>query len=366
MRWLMNHHSLMGPKAYSKSRMKKLSQITVEKVGRRRARAASRLGREARRHMLRISKRMYIELLMPAFMLSNRAQLRIRRERRQRKRWRTITISLLFWGTALELIDLPPPRLTSCKVQKLRLFQRANFRTELEFRLVSLTLVVRNTVWLLLDSTQTRVQELKDAQAIPIFSKTNVPKTAIESHSPKWTLRILQNVELQITVFHYKKQIPRWAQGSRCPQHRQRRGASTSALALKPIPKSAPKATASKKEPTASSPLIITIYPEALARFLINKLHRIWIPKNSKLTISKPSLLLLIKKLKREMISNKSWTSWKKHTRLPITQGKISELSLRMRVRLLLRNRGKAASSRIWLLKRTVTGSSRRARKMSW
>ena len=132
MRWQMNrthlHISLMGPRAYSKSRMKKLSQITVEKVGRRRVRAASRLVnlviilyREARRHMLRTSKRMYIELLMPASMLSNRAQLRIRRGHRQRKHWRTITISLLFWGRALQLIDLPPPRLTSCKVQKLRL-----------------------------------------------------------------------------------------------------------------------------------------------------------------------------------------------------------------------------------------------------
>lgn len=150
MRWPTNHIFLMVPKAYLKSRMKKLipAEITVAKVARRRVKVASRLGWQARCHMLRTSshKRIYTELLMPASTLSNRAQLRIRLEHRQRNRWRIITISPRFWGRAQVPIDLPPLKHTNCKAQKQHQSKQANSHSEPVSQLVSLTLVARNTI----------------------------------------------------------------------------------------------------------------------------------------------------------------------------------------------------------------------------
>ena len=90
MRWPTNHIFSMVRKAYLKLRMKRLilAEITVAKVARRRVKVASRLGLRVRCHKLRFSshKRIYTELLMRASTLSNRAQLRIRLEHRQRNR----------------------------------------------------------------------------------------------------------------------------------------------------------------------------------------------------------------------------------------------------------------------------------------
>lgn len=230
MQWQLNHIFLMDPKAYLKLRMRKLIQagITVEihkqRVARRKVKAASRLDWQAIRHMARTGhKRLYTELWMQASTLSNRAQPMNRREHRRRKPWRIIITSLQFWGRAQALIDLPPPRRTSCRAQKPHLSQQVSFRSELESLLVSQTLVARSRVWLLPSNIQRRAQPSKVAQVIPISYKTSALTTVARSQTTKQTRRTLQNVlhmlrnsKHRTILSHYKKQIPRWALGNRC------------------------------------------------------------------------------------------------------------------------------------------------------